>query len=122
MIRKYRSPYIKENTIKLPQRQSIIIPAIWKKFKIPAPIPEYRFCIERKWRIDYAWPELLIALEIEGGIWSKGRHITPHGFLRDMEKYNKMSENGWLLLRYEPNKIDFIQVKKTIENNNNRYK
>lgn len=118
----YKSPYIKRRPIKLPDRQTIVIPAIWKKFNIPAPIPEYQFCIERKWRIDYAWPEIAIALEIEGGIWSKGRHITPRGFLKDMEKYNKMAENGWLLLRYEPNNINFLQVKKTIEINKNRFK
>lgn len=99
---------------------TIIYPQIWRNFKIPAPIPEYQFKIERKWKIDYAWPEMNIALEIEGGIWTKGRHITPKGYLKDLEKYNSLAEYGWLLLRYQPNKINFYQIKKTIENYNKR--
>lgn len=114
-----KNSFAKNRSQRIPQRQTIIIPAIWKRFNIPLPIPEYMFCLERKYRIDYAWPQYRrpLAVEIEGGIWTKGRHITPKGFLRDMEKYNLMTERGWILLRYEPNGIDFIQIKKTLENN-----
>lgn len=88
----------------------------WKAFGIPAPIPEYNFCPNRKFRIDYAWPEILLGMEIEGGIWTRGRHITPKGFLKDIEKYNMMAETGWLLLRYEPKAIKFKQIKQTMIN------
>ena len=115
-----KTPFIRK--IKKPQRQTIIMPAIWDRFRIPAPIPEYQFCLERKWRTDYAWPEFSIALEIEGGIYCGGRHITPKGFIKDLEKYNKLAELGWLLLRYEPNKIDYFQVKKTIDLHKKRFK
>lgn len=91
-------------------------PETWTSFGIPAPIPEYNFCLHRKWRIDYAWPEILLALEIEGGIWTRGRHITPKGFLNDIEKYNSMAETGWLLLRYPPKGVMFKQIKQTIIN------
>lgn len=69
---------------------------------LPEATPEYLFAwaaIRRKWRIDRAWPEQRIALEIEGGIHMRGRHIRPEGFLRDMEKYNQLAVWGWLLLR-----------------------
>lgn len=29
---------------------------------------EYRFAPKRLWRFDFAWPELALALEIEGGV------------------------------------------------------
>ena len=88
----------------------------WKSLGIPSPIPEYNFCMERKWRIDYAWPKILFAVEIEGGIWTRGRHITPKGFLNDIEKYNAMAEKGWLLLRYPPKGIRLTQIKQAIIN------
>ena len=77
---------------------------------IPAPEPEYRFHPVRKWLIDYAWPNVKLAVEIEGGIWSKGRHIRPAGFLRDMEKYNALTGAGWTLLRFQPRKVDMFEI------------
>jgi len=77
---------------------------------IPAPEAEYRFHPVRKWLIDYAWPNVNLAVEIEGGIWSKGRHIRPAGFLRDMEKYNSLTSAGWTLLRFQPRRIDMFEI------------
>lgn len=102
-----------------------IPPYIWKSFNIPLPIPEYHFVTNRRWRIDYAWPcPHRVAVEIEGGIWTKGRHVQPQGFIEDMEKYNMLSETGWILLRYEPKKIDYEQIKRVLierSNINNDY-
>lgn len=63
---------------------------------------EYLFHPTRRWRFDYAIPSLQIAVEIEGGIWSRGRHINPVGFLKDMEKYNTATAMGWRVLRTTP--------------------
>ena len=51
-------------------------------------VKEYRFHKTRKWRFDYALPSFKIALEVEGGVWSQGRHTRPKGFLGDIDKYN----------------------------------
>lgn len=67
-----------------------------------APIPEYRFHPERRWRFDFAWPDHLVALEVEGGVWSGGRHTRPRGFLADIEKYNAATTLGWRVLRTTP--------------------
>ena len=80
-------------------------------------IPEYRFDAERRWRFDFAFPLLRIALEVEGGAWTRGRHTRPMGFLKDMEKYNTYTLLGIYLLRFttaqiekEPAKcVDFIK-------------
>lgn len=68
---------------------------------LPAATPEYEFAkdIKRRWRIDRAWVTQRIALEIEGGIHMRGRHIRPAGFLSDMDKYNELALRGWLLVR-----------------------
>jgi very-short-patch-repair endonuclease len=52
--------------------------------------------------MDYAWPEYKVALEIEGGVWTGGRHSNPSGFVGDMEKYNALACAGWRLIRIEP--------------------
>lgn len=66
------------------------------------PEPEYRFHPVRQWRIDFAWPSLKLAVEIEGGIWTRGRHTRGAGVKADMEKYNVLSAvMGWRLLRFD---------------------
>ena len=63
-------------------------------------IAEYKFHPERKWRIDYFINgKIKLAIEIEGGIWTSGRHTRPAGFIADMEKYNAMTELGIYLYR-----------------------
>lgn len=57
---------------------------------------EYRFHPTRKWRFDFAIPELKLAVEIEG----RGRHQTVDGFRKDCEKYNAALLLGWRVLRF----------------------
>jgi hypothetical protein len=54
-------------------------------------------------------------MEVEGGIWTKGRHTRGKGYVNDMLKYNAGLELGWMILRYPPNKIDYLQIKRIIE-------
>lgn len=42
----------------------------------------------------------MIAVEIEGGIWTLGRHSRGKGMENDMIKYNAAAELGWRVLRY----------------------
>jgi len=73
---------------------------------MPAPVREFMFHDARKWRIDFAWTDVKLAVEIEGGAWANGRHTRGKGFIADMEKYNALAEYGWRLLRYVPNSKD----------------
>jgi hypothetical protein len=70
-----------------------------KAAKLPLPVPEYRFDSKRKWRFDFAWPDQRLALEVEGGIWTGGRHGRGKGFQEDCEKYNAATVAGWRVLR-----------------------
>lgn len=65
-------------------------------------VKEFRFHQVRRWRFDYAIPALKIALEVEGGAWTGGRHTRPGGFLNDMEKYNAAAMAGWTVVRTVP--------------------
>lgn len=63
-------------------------------------VREHRFHPDRKWRMDFAWPDKRIAVEIEGGVWGLGRHNRPKGFIADTEKYNAAAALGWTVLRF----------------------
>lgn len=68
-------------------------------------VKEYKFHPERRWRFDYAIPEYKIALEVEGGVWTQGRHTRPQGFLGDVEKYNTATLMGWRVFRTTPSEL-----------------
>lgn len=68
-------------------------------------VRELRFHNVRKWRFDYALPEYRIALEVEGGVWTGGRHTSPKGFLNDIEKYNTAAMMGWRVVRTTPDDL-----------------
>jgi hypothetical protein len=70
------------------------------------PICEHKFHSKRKWRFDLAWINRCIAVEVEGGVWSRGRHVRPAGFLGDLEKYNQATLAGWRVYRVTPEMIE----------------
>lgn len=57
----------------------------------------------RAWRFDYALLNPKIAIEVEGGIYTKGRHIQPTGYLNDIQKYNRATALGWKVFRISAN-------------------
>ena len=66
---------------------------------------EYRFAPPRRWRFDIAWPDIRIALEQDGGIWTRGRHSRGAGQLADMEKLNEAARLGWRVGRFTPAQV-----------------
>jgi len=73
---------------------------------VPAPEREWRFHPKRRWRFDFAWPAEKVAVEVEGGIWTRGRHNRPAGYQADCEKYNEAALMGWRVLRVVPEHVD----------------
>ncbi len=67
-----------------------------------APVAEYRFHPTRKWRFDFAFPSSNVALEVEGGVWTGGRHTRGSGFVGDMKKYNAAACRGWRVIKCVP--------------------
>jgi len=78
-------------------------------------VSEYRFSETRKWRLDFAMPELRLGIEIEGGGWVSGRHNHPVGMAKDMEKYNALTLAGWRLLRFDGKMVKSGEALTTIK-------
>ena len=70
---------------------------------VPHPVAEHRFHPVRKFRFDYAWTDVGLALEVDGGIWNGGgAHGRGTGIARDQEKQNLAAIDGWRILRIQP--------------------
>lgn len=82
---------------------------------LPAPEREYKFHATRRWRFDFAWPERKIAVEVEGGKWTRGRHQRPDGFEKDAEKYNAAALAGWFVYRVTADMIASGAALTTVE-------
>jgi len=74
---------------------------LWMVLRGPKLTPEYKFDAKRKFRFDFYVESngLKVAVELEGGVFIRGRHLRPGGFLRDMEKYNLAASKGILVFR-----------------------
>jgi len=72
------------------------------KLGLPVPEREYRFAAPPlpRWRFDFAYPGIKLAIECDGGTWSGGRHVRGAGYQRDAEKFNAASRLGWCVFHY----------------------
>jgi very-short-patch-repair endonuclease len=73
--------------------------------KLPEPVREFRFAPDRKWRFDMAWPVRMLAVEVEGAVWTGGRHTRGSGYVKDLEKYNRAAILGWRVLRFSTEQV-----------------
>lgn len=72
---------------------------------LPTPCPEYLPIPGRKFRFDFAWPELRLLVEVQGGVWNGGKHGRGSGILKDQEKLNLATLAGWRILQVSENHI-----------------
>ena len=61
---------------------------------------EYKFSPKTRHRADFYLPQYNCLIEIEGGIWSGGRHGRGAGYIKDCDKYNLATTLGYKLLRF----------------------
>ena len=66
---------------------------------------EFYFHPDRKWRADFHLIDKKILVEVEGGIWSGGRHTRGKGYLRDLEKYNAATMMGFQVIRFSTDQV-----------------
>jgi very-short-patch-repair endonuclease len=78
----------------------------WKAIKGQTYEREVQFQKGRKWRFDFAWPDIKVAVEVEGGVWmARGGHTTGSGYTGNCEKYNEALLDGWRVFRLTPDQI-----------------
>jgi len=63
------------------------------------PFAEFRFHPVRKWRFDLAWPHVMLAVEIDGGLFINGGHSRGAQREKDYEKDAHALIAGWRVLR-----------------------
>lgn len=66
---------------------------------------EFEFHPKRKWRADFHLVGKKILVEVEGGIWSGGRHTRGKGYIGDMEKYNAATMMGYQVIRFSTEQV-----------------
>jgi very-short-patch-repair endonuclease len=82
---------------------------------LPTPERELTFHPQRQWRFDLAWPAAMVAVEIDGGIWSAGRHVRPKGYEDDARKCNEAAVAGWTVLRVTGGMVKSNETRQLIE-------
>lgn len=66
---------------------------------------EFKFHPSRMWRADFHLKGKKILVEVEGGIWSNGRHTRGKGYLGDLEKYNAATMMGYQVIRFSTKQV-----------------
>jgi hypothetical protein len=69
------------------------------------PQQEFRFHPMRRYKFDFAWPDEQVAIEVQGGTWTRGKHGRGSGLAKDREKLNLAAACGWLVLQFTPQEL-----------------
>jgi hypothetical protein len=71
------------------------------------PKREYLFAksIKRHWRNDFCFVSERLIIEIEGGVYTGGRHVTGKGFEDDAVKYNTAVLMNYRVLRFSSGQV-----------------
>ena len=78
---------------------------------LPVPVREYVFALDdqgdpvRRWRFDLAYVDLKIAIEVDGGLLTGGRHGGQPSAVRDIEKRLAAAVLGWRVLHFRPAQV-----------------
>lgn len=83
--------------------------AFFRHYGLVEPRTEWQFDPDRKWRWDYCWNALeetgMLALEVQGGLWTGGAHVRPARMIQEFEKWNRGATLGWRILFVTPDQL-----------------
>ncbi len=82
-----------------------VVTAFFKQHGLSEPVYEFRFHSVRRWRFDLCWPDKMVALEVQGGIFSNGRHTRGAALLKEWEKLNTAAGMGYRMLYCQPSEL-----------------
>lgn len=81
---------------------------------------EYPFHPTRRFRFDYAFPRVKIAVEVDGGLFNSyqgkhaGRHSGGMGQKIDMDKGNLACADDWLVFHFIPDEMFALENRKML--------
>lgn len=110
----YEPPVPKKPPV--PSYNRRMVTAFFGTFGIPKPTYEFRFSkvVGRQHRADIAWPDHKLLLEVQGGIFSEGRHVRGAALLDEYEKLNIACELGYRVIFVIPSKLMKTETAMTI--------
>lgn len=78
---------------------------------------EFVFHPVREWRFDVAWPDQKVAIEIQGGTYSRvrGAHSRPRGQSRDFEKINAAQLAGWRVIQFDAKALSAKRINDSVD-------
>ena len=86
---------------------------------VPAPAHEYRFHPTRKWRFDFCWIDERLAMEVQGAIFTGGRHVRGAALVKEHEILHAAAILGYRVLFVTPQQLKtgeaFELVSKALE-------
>ena len=100
---------------KPPSRLETRFLRLWEALDGPPLEKEFRFHPGRRWRADFANLPSRTLIEVEGGIWIRGRHNRAEGFMADVEKYFEAALAGWRVLRLTERELTVATVGRIID-------
>lgn len=67
---------------------------------------QYKYCPDRNFKADFAIVDRRLLIEVNGGIWNNdGAHGRVSGIIKDIERLNLATLNGYFMLRYTPDQV-----------------
>ena len=73
---------------------------------------EVKLIPDRQHRVDFYFPVKKAVVEIEGGVWSQGRHLRGQGWMDDAWKYNTLTAMGYGVYRFATHQV--VDIKKNV--------
>lgn len=78
-------------------------------------VEQFAFHPTRKWRFDFAIPDIKLAIEVQGGTYIRGGHSRGAGQGKDYEKHNAATELGWRVLFADTKMLGKNEIGRTVE-------
>lgn len=75
---------------------------------------EARLIPGRRFRWDFVIRWASLAIELQGGVWTQGRHTRGAGYTRDCEKQNLAVLAGWRPLAFTADQVKSGQAIDTV--------
>lgn len=75
--------------------------SLWRQIRmacLPLPIRQLMFAKPRRFRADFAWPDRMLMVEVNGGEWVNGGHNRGGSYTADCRRLCEAVSLGWRVM------------------------